>query len=140
VSVEKHIEPALYYKDSLCIQEQVTALTPDTLYQLACLLNGNIFDFGLKGELREKVRNSLCRKEKAEVEKKETKVFGKKTVEPAKSEQREEDVEAFMTEQFMNYAHFILIGDPASPTLRHFLSHNPDIVGSLHFAWLLLPE
>ena len=46
-------------------------------YQIACLLNNNIYDFQLKPELKDKIKVNLNKKEGAELTKKETKVYGK---------------------------------------------------------------
>jgi len=47
--VEKHIEPTLYYKDNVCITDRVERLTENSIYQMTCLLNNNVYDFALKG-------------------------------------------------------------------------------------------
>jgi hypothetical protein len=141
LSVERHIEPTLYYKDNVCFTEQIDRLTPDTLYQIACLLNYNVYDFGMKPEVREKVRASLSKKEKVEVEKKESKAFSKGSkAEQARPEQKEEDIEALMAEQFMNFAHFVFQAAPTSPQLRQFLARQHDIVGQLQFCWVDIPQ
>ena len=54
-------------------------------YQIACLLNNNVYDFQMKPELKEKMKVTLNKKEGAEMIKKETKVFGKHKTELLKN-------------------------------------------------------
>lgn len=65
LSVEKHIEPALYYKDGICLAENIDNLTKESIYQIACLLNYNVYDFNMKNDIKDKVKLSLNKKEKA---------------------------------------------------------------------------
>jgi hypothetical protein len=138
--VDKHIEPTLYYKDNVCLTEDIDQLSADSVYQIACLLNYNVYDFNLKGELREKVKLSLNKKEKVEVEKKESKTFSKTKSEQLRPEQKEEDIETLMAEQFMNFAHFVFQARPTSDKLKAFISKENDIVGQLQFNWIDIPQ
>jgi aspartyl/asparaginyl-tRNA synthetase len=104
------------------------------------LLNYNVYDFGLKGDLREKVKLSLNKKEKVEVEKKESKIFSKTKTEQVKVEQKEEDIETLMTEQFMNFTHFVFQARPTSDNLKAFISKEHDIIGQLQFNWIDIPQ
>lgn len=72
--------------------EDIDALDKETTYQIACLLNYNIYDFNIKPDLKEKVKLSLNKKEKIEIQKKESKAFSKTKTEQVKTEQREEDI------------------------------------------------
>jgi len=56
-----------------------------------------------------------------------------------KQEQKEEDLDILMMEQFMSLAHFILQTSPLSGNLRAFLKTKADIVGKLHFSWIDIP-
>lgn len=95
----------------------------------------------MKPELREKVRVSLNKKEKVEVEKKESKAFSKTSkTDQARPEQREEDIETLMAEQFMNFAHFVFQASPTSSQLKQFLSRQHDILGQLQFCWVDIPQ
>ena len=52
VSVSKHIEPTLVYKDEICLTEKIEDLSEEQIYQMACLLNYNAYDFDLKGDMK----------------------------------------------------------------------------------------
>jgi hypothetical protein len=49
------------------LAENIDRLDKEATYQIACLLNYNVYDFNLKGEIRDKVKLSLNKKEKVEV-------------------------------------------------------------------------
>jgi hypothetical protein len=59
MTAEKHIEPTLYFKENVCFTESVENLNEETLYQLACLLNGNAYDFEMRSEIKDKIRVNL---------------------------------------------------------------------------------
>lgn len=50
--------------------EDIDVLDKETTYQIACLLNYSIYDFNIKADLKEKVKQSLNKKEKIEIQKK----------------------------------------------------------------------
>ena len=56
-----------------------------------------------------------------------------------KIEQKEEDIDILMNEQFMPFVHFIFQASPNSPSLRTFLKEQSGIVGKLHFSWIDIP-
>lgn len=66
VCPERHIEPALYLKENVCLSASLDQLSAETTYQIACLLNGNNYDFELKPATREKIKANLNKKEKVE--------------------------------------------------------------------------
>lgn len=68
--------------------EDIDDLDKEAIYQIACLLNYNIYDFNLKSDIKEKVKMSLNKKEKIEIQKKESKAFSKTKTEQVKAEQR----------------------------------------------------
>lgn len=95
----------------------------------------------MSNETKEKIKSNINKKEKLEVNKKETKVFGKTNkIDQLKQEQKEEDIDMIMTEQFMSYAHFILQTSPLAHNLKDFLKKQSDIVGKMHFSWVDIPE
>lgn len=93
VTAEEHIEPTLYFKENSCLNCDVDDLSEETVYQMACLLNGNVYELEMSPITRERIKSSLFKKEKVEeTGKKDTKVFGK-TKNEQKVEQKEEDTE-----------------------------------------------
>lgn len=95
----------------------------------------------MSNETKEKIKSNINKKEKLEDNKKETKVFGKTNkIDQLKQEQKEEDIDMIMTEQFMSYAHFILQTSPLAHNLKDFLKKQSDIVGKMHFSWVDIPE
>lgn len=45
LSAEQHIEPTLYYKENTCFNAEIDSLSDSAVYQMACLLNGNSYEF-----------------------------------------------------------------------------------------------
>lgn len=110
-------------------------------YQIGCLLNCNVYDFQMKTELKEKIKMNLNKKDGPEnTVKKETKSYGKHKTELLKNEQKEEDIEMLMCQNFMMYSHFVFQSSPLSEKLIPFLKTQSDIVGKLHFSWVDMPE
>ena len=140
ISVEKHIEPALFFKENVCFNETIEGMNEETVHQVACLLNGNVYDFQVKPEIKDKIKVNLNKKEKVETGKKETRFAGKNKTELFRNEQKEDDIEVLMAEQFMTYTHFMLQASPVDSGLRTFLKNQPDIVGKLHFSWVDIPQ
>ena len=52
IVVEKHIEPALFYKDNVCLSENIDKICTEAIYQIACLMNNNVLDFNMKPEIK----------------------------------------------------------------------------------------
>lgn len=90
--------------------------------------------------MKEKIKLNLNKKQKIQLQKKETKTFGKAKTQLLKIQQKEEDIDLLMNEQFMSFVHFIFQASPSSPLLKTFLKEQSDIVGKLHFSWVDIPK
>lgn len=70
ITAEKHIEQTLYFKENVCLSGDVDNLSEEIIYQMSCLLNSNVYEFEMSLGTKERIKNSLTKKEKAESGKK----------------------------------------------------------------------